>query len=116
MLSVDERFELLKYTVNACSSDILNMSDHDVKYTLFEELPVDMDGFLRNSVLDILISEGYIDENIYNKCSELRKNYMASEENMKELSDINKIKSSYELGQIMNLADDILSCLAAEAV
>ncbi len=111
MLSVDERYDLFKCTLQKCSSNILSMKDDDFRYTLFEELTTDIISFLHNNTLDLLIDEGYIDETIYNKCSELRETYISEEKNLSELSDINKIKSMPMFCRIVKLADEIINLL-----
>lgn len=79
MIAVSEKYELFKSTLLKCCSNILYKSDDDFRYTLFEELPIDIISFLHNNTLDALIDEGYIDERIYNMCSELREMYMREE-------------------------------------
>lgn len=111
MLTVDERYELFKSTLFKCCSDILSKNDDTFKYILFEELPIDITSFLHHNTLDVLIHEGYIDESIYNKCSELREAYIDEEKNIFELSDVEKIKSSIIFCRMLNLADEIIKLL-----
>ena len=51
MLTVEERYELFKSTLLKCCSDILSKNDDDFRYTLFEELPIDIISFLHNKTL-----------------------------------------------------------------
>lgn len=111
MLTVEERYELFKSTLLKCCSDILSKNDDDFRYTLFEELPIDIISFLHNKTLDLLLDEGYIDETIYNKGSDLREIYIESERKLFELSDIDKIKSSTMFCKIVCLADEIINLL-----
>ena len=111
MIAVSEKYELFKSTLLKCCSNILYKSDDDFRYTLFEELPIDIISFLHNNTLDALIDEGYIDERIYNMCSELREMYMREEKRFFELSDINEIKSSSDFCKIVGLADEIVNLL-----
>ncbi len=111
MLTVEERYELFKSTLLKCCSDILSKNDDDFRYTLFEELPIDIISFLHNKTLDLLFDEGYIDETIHDKCSDLREIYIGAERKMFELSDVNKIKSSTMFCRIVNLADEIINLL-----
>ena len=111
MLTVDERYELFKDALFKCSSLILSKEDDDFRYTLFEELTIDIISFLHKNTLDLLIDEGYIDETIYNKCSQLREIFIGEEKKLYELSDINRIKSSTMFCRIVNLADEIINLL-----
>ncbi|RKM58184.1 hypothetical protein D6853_01200 [Butyrivibrio sp. X503] len=111
MLSEDERYDLFKCTLQKSSSNILSMNDDDFRYTLFEELPPDIISFLHNNTLDLLIDEGYIDETIYKKCSELREIYIGEEKILSKLSDMDKIRASTSFRRIIKLADEIINLL-----
>ncbi|MCR4942552.1 MAG: hypothetical protein K5978_07165, partial [Campylobacter sp.] len=76
MLTVDERYELFKSTLLKCCSNILTKNEDDFRYILFEELSINIISFLHKNTLDLLIDKGYIDETIYDKCSELREIYV----------------------------------------
>lgn len=108
MLTIDERYDLFKSTVIKCGSDILSKNDIDFRYILFEELSVDIVSYLYSDSLDVFVQAGYIDEEIYDKCVELREIFMREEHSFLLLSDVEKIKVSAAFSQIVNLADEIM--------
>ena len=111
VLSIGERYELFKNTLLKCCSSILSKNDEEFKYTLYEELPIDINSYLHKDTLDLLIDEGYINEEIYNKCSELREICIKEEKILFEMKEINTIKSSIVFCRLMNLADEIIGLL-----
>ena len=108
MLTIDERYELFKNTIVACSSNILSKNDKDFMYVMFEVLSIDVNSYLHKNTLDTLISEGYIDETIYVKCTELKQIYMNEEQGFRKLPSIEKIKLSAAFSRIIHLADEVL--------
>jgi hypothetical protein len=111
MLTADERYDLFKSTLVKCSSDILSKSDDLFEHTLYEDLQISVVSFLHNNMLDVLIDEGYIDETIYNKVSELREIYLGEEKGILDLGDPDRIKSSTGFRKILDLADEIIELL-----
>ena len=111
MLTVDERYELFKSVLVKCSSNILTKNDKEFKYIIFEDLGVEINSFLHDTSLNTFIEEGYINESIYNKCSELRDLYLSEEEKLFSLSNVEKIKTSTTFTAIVKRADEILDFL-----
>lgn len=106
MLSIEERYELFKNTLEECGTDILLESEEIIKYKLFEEFAVDAVSFLHENMLDALLDEGMIDDEIYEKCKELRKFYL-SMQSSSLLLNAREVKTSTEWRKLMQLSDEI---------
>lgn len=110
MLSIEEHYELLKNTIEECGSDILLESEETIEYKLFEEFAVDAISFLHENMLDALLDEGMIDDEIYEKCKELRRFYLSMQSNSL-LLNAKEVKTSTEWRKLMQLSDEIIQKL-----
>ena len=61
MLSIEERYELFKNTIEECGTDILSESEEVIEYKLFDEFAVDAISFLHENMLDALLKEGMVE-------------------------------------------------------
>ena len=111
VLSLDERYELYKETVIKCGSRILDLSDDEFKHVLFEELSIDVYSFLHGNTLNELYEEGYIDEKMLDKSSELRRMFQDEEQRLRDLMDVERIKGYSGFIKIINLADEIIDLM-----
>ena len=57
MLSIEERYEIFKNTIEECGTDILLENEDMIEYKLFEEFAVDAVSFLHEDMLDVLLEE-----------------------------------------------------------
>lgn len=78
---MEKRYELFKNTLKECGTDILLESEEIIEYKLFEEFAIDAVSFLHENMLDALFDEGMIDDEIYEKCKELRSFYLSMQPN-----------------------------------
>ena len=76
MVSLEEKYENLKKTIQECGSYLLTESDDTIKHNLFEEFSIDAISFLHEDTLNLLLNEGMIDEDILEKSIELRNSFM----------------------------------------
>lgn len=106
MLSIEERYELFQNTLEECGIDILKESDDIIEYQLFEEFAVDAISFLHENMLDTLLCEGLIDDDIYEKCKNLRKLYLSMQPDLL-LLNADGVKASAEWKKLMQLSDEI---------
>lgn len=106
MLSIEQRYDLFKSTLEECGTDILLESEGVIEHKLFEEFAVDAVSFLHENMLDVLLEEGAIDDEIYEKCKELRSLYLSMQTNSLILN-AREVKASIEWKQIMHLSDEI---------
>lgn len=106
MLSIEERYGLFKNILEECGTDILMENDDMIEYKLFEEFDVDAISFLHENMLDVLLCEGWIDDDIYEKSKNLRKLYL-SISRKPSLRNAGAVKASAEWRKLMQLSDEI---------
>lgn len=106
MLSIEERYDLFKNTIAECGTNILLESEDNIEYKLFEEFAVDAVSFLHENMLEALLSEGLIDDNIYEKCKKLRELYLSMQADS-SLQNASSVKESSEWKKLMQLSDEI---------
>lgn len=106
MLSIEERYDLFKNTLEECGSNILLERDDMIEYKLFEEFAVDAVSFLHENMLDALLNDGLIDDDIYEKCKKLRESYLSMQLDS-SLRTASSVKESSEWKKFMQLSDDI---------
>ena len=106
MLSIEGRYDLFKNTLAECGSNILLESDDIIEYKLFEGFAVDAVSFLHENMLDALLSEGLIDDDIYEKCKKLRRLYLSMQSDS-SLRNASHVKESSEWKKLMQLSDEI---------
>ena len=76
MISLEERYQNLKKTIQECGSYLLTESDDTIKHNLFEEFSIDVISFLHEDTLNLFLDEGMIDDDILEKSIVLRNSFM----------------------------------------
>lgn len=64
IISLEERYENFKKTIQECGSYLLTESDDTIKHNLFEEFSIDAISFLHEDTLNLLLDEGMINDDI----------------------------------------------------
>ena len=82
MISLEERYQNLKKTIQECGSYLLTESDDTIKHNLFEEFSIDVISFLHEDTLNLFLDEGMIDDDILEKSIALRNSFMQLEKNV----------------------------------
>lgn len=67
MISLEERYENFRKTIQECGSYLLTESDDTIKHNLFEEFSIDVISFLHEDTLNLFLDEGMIDDDILKK-------------------------------------------------
>lgn len=106
MISLGERYENFKNTIQECGSYLLTESDDIIKYNLFEQFPVDAVSFLHENTLNILLDEGMIDHDILQKSIELRNSFLELEKNP-DLFSIDSVKKLDIWKKVLEASDEI---------
>ena len=88
MISLEERYENFKKTIQECGSYLLTESDDTIKHNLFEEFSIDVISFLHEDTLNLFLDESMIDDDILEKSIELRNSFMQLEKNVELLSGL----------------------------
>ena len=86
MISLEERYQNFKETIQECGSYLLTESDDTIKHNLFEEFSIDVISFLHEDTLNLFLDQGMIDDDILEKSIVLRNSFMQLEKNVELLS------------------------------
>ena len=106
MISLEERYDNFKKTIQECGSYLLTESDDTIKHNLFEEFSIDVISFLHQDTLNLFLDEGMIDDDILEKSIELRNSFMQLEKNV-ELLSVEAVRTFEEWKRILRTSDEI---------
>ncbi len=110
MISLEEKYENFKRTIQECGSYLLTESDDTVKHNLFEEFSIDVISFLYEDTLNLFLDEGMIDNEILEKSIELRNLFLQLEKNA-ELLSVEAVRTSEEWKRLLRISDEIRQLL-----
>lgn len=110
MISLEERYENFKKTIQECGSYLLAESDDTIKHNLFEEFSIDVISFLHEDTLNLFLDEGMIDDDILEKSIELRNSFMQLEKNV-ELLSVEAVKTFEDWKRLLRTSDEIRKLL-----
>ena len=110
MISLEEKYENFKRTIQECGSYLLTESDDTVKHNLFEEFPIDVISFLYEDTLNLFLDEGIIDNEILEKSIELRNLFLQLEKNA-ELLSVEAVRAFEEWKRLLRISDEIRQLL-----
>ena len=108
-LTTKEQYEYFKETFIKFNTSLLEQSDDDIEYTIFEDIINNVVSFLHTIVRDKLLDEKYINKEVYDLCCDFRKLFLELEE--KSLRSATEVRKSKEWLDLMKLADEINSKL-----
>lgn len=110
MISLEERYENFKKTIQECGSYLLTESDDTIKHNLFEEFSIDVISFLHEDTLKLFLDEGMIDDDILEKSIELRNSFIKLEKNV-ELLSVEAVRTLEEWKRLLRTSDKIRELL-----
>lgn len=110
MISLEERYENFKKTIQECGSYLLTESDDTIKHNLFEEFSINVISFLHEDTLNLFLDEGMIDNDILEKSIELRNSFLQLEKNV-ELLSVEAVRTFEEWNRLLRTSDEIRQLL-----
>ena len=110
MISLEERYENFKKTIQECGSYLLTEDDDTIKHNLFEEFSIDVISFLHEDTLNLFLDEGMIDDDILEKSIELRNSFMQLEKNV-ELLSVEAVRTFEDWKRLLRTSDEIRKLL-----
>ena len=96
-------------TLQQCGKNLLNMSDEEIGYRIFEEFDGGAISFLHENTLSELRKANLITETISQKSAKLRGKFMALEST--DLWNVGSVKCTKEWREVLELSDEIKSLL-----
>ena len=108
-LTTKEQYEYFEETFNKFNTTLLNQSDDDIEYIIFEDIINNVVSFLHPIVIGKLLEEKYINKEVYDLCCDFRKLFLELEE--KSLRSATEVRESKDWLDLVKLADEIKSKL-----
>lgn len=72
--------ERIVHTLDACGLFVLSKTPSEIEYILLEDVNADIYSYLSKENLDLLLEEKFLDRELVNKLSDIRKGYASLEE------------------------------------
>ena len=110
MISLEERYQNFKKTIQEWWRYLLTESDDTIKHNLFEEFSIDVISFLHEDTLNLFLDEGMIDDDILEKSIVLRNSFMQLEKNV-ELLSVEAVRTFEEWKRLLRASDEIRKLL-----
>ncbi|MDF2648453.1 MAG: hypothetical protein K0Q73_4258 [Paenibacillus sp.] len=111
-ISVEKLLELYVDTIDKCGTFLLGEDDTVIGYNIFEEFDTGVISFLHADALQRLKDAGLISEKMVYKSSILRNLVLELQKGNKW--NVTAVRNSPDWRKILELADEIRECLAAE--
>ena len=106
-LTTEEQYEYFEETFNKFNTTLLNQTDDDIEYVIFEDIIDNVISFFHPIVIDKLLEEKYINKEVYDLCCDFRKQFLELEE--KTSVGVTEVRESKDWLDLMKLADEIKS-------
>jgi len=105
MPHISEMFGFYYDTISKCGKFLLNSSDEEIGYCIFEEFDIGAVSFLHVNALNELRDEGIIDDTIYELSKSLRAQFMNLQGS--DIWGVEYVRTSPEWLSIMVTSDEI---------
>ena len=109
-ITINELIEFFVDTLQKCGMYLLEKNDEYIGYCIFEEFDSGATSFLHDDTLLRLKTANLINENVSQKCSELRSKFMKLQNT--DHWNVDSVKFTKEWREILELSDEIKSLMA----
>ena len=107
----EDRYQRFVYTLNQCGKFLLNSTDEVIETCIFEDFDIGVRGDMCDDNLEIFIEEGWIDEEIKEKCLQLRSLFLNVQSGQSQIWNIQSVRTSKVWLEVLELSDEIKSLL-----
>ena len=104
----EDRYRRFLYTLNQCGMFLLHSSDEEIETCIFEDFDIGIRNDVSDDNLELFLLEGWIDEEIKERCLILKSLFLDIPANYPQLWNVQSVKVSEIWIRIMELADEIL--------
>jgi len=108
---VENRYFEFKHVLEQCGCFLLNSSEDDIEYYIFEEFDIGVRTYMHNEMLQLFLEDGLIDNDIASKCKLLRALFVDIQPNLPEIWNISAVKNHPKWRKILELSDEIKTLL-----
>lgn len=107
----EDRYQRFVYTLKQCGKFLLHSTDEVIETCIFEDFDIGVRGDICDDNLEIFIEEGWSDEEIKEKCLQLRNLFFNIQSGQSQIWNIQSVRTSKVWLEILELSDEIKSLL-----
>lgn len=107
----EDMYQRFVFTLRRCGKFLLNSTDTVIETYIFEDFDIGVRSDMCDQNLEIFIEEGWIDEDIKEKCLRLRKMFTDIQLKQSKLWNVQSVRISKTWLEILELSDEIKSLL-----
>lgn len=107
----EDKYQRFIFTLQQCGKFLMNASDETIETCIFEDFDIGIRGDLCDANLELFIYEGWIDEEIRDKCLKLQSLFFNIYNQQPKLWNIQSVRTSKVWQEVLGLSDEIKSLL-----
>ena len=107
----EDRYQRFVFTLQQCGKFLIEAPDETIETCIFEDFDIGVRGDICDENLELFIYEGWIDEDIKNKCLKLQDLFLNIYNKQPQIWNIKSVRNSKDWREILELSDEIKSLL-----
>ncbi|MCX4341913.1 MAG: hypothetical protein OSJ72_20090 [Lachnospiraceae bacterium] len=107
----EDIYERFVFTLNQCGKFLLSATDEVIETCIFEDFDLGIRSDFCDEILEMFITQGWIDNDIVDKCKQLKSLFLNIDASRAQLWNIGSVRFSSEWREVMELSDEIKSML-----
>lgn len=107
----EDMYQRFVFTLKRCGKFLLNSTDAVIETYIFEDFDIGVRSDICDENLEIFVEEGWIDEEIKEKCMQLRKIFTDIQSEQSKIWNVQSVRSSKVWLEILELSDEIKTLL-----
>ena len=107
----EDRYQRFVFTLQQCGKFLVNASDETIETWIFEDFDIGIRGDICDENLELFIYEGWINEEIKDKCSKLQSLFLNIFNKQPQIWNIHSVRTSEVWQEVLELSDEIKSLL-----
>ena len=107
----EDRYQRFVFTLQQCGEFLVDASDDTIETCIFEDFDIGIRGDICDENLDLFIHEGWISEEIKNRCLKLQSLFLNIHNKQPQIWNIQSVRTSEIWREVLELSDEIKSLL-----
>lgn len=107
----EDKYQRFVITLQKCGNFLMNASDETIETCIFEDFDIGIRGDLCDANLELFIYEGWINEEIKDKCLKLQSLFLNIHNKRPHIWNVQSVRTSKVWQEVLELSDEIRSLL-----
>lgn len=107
----ENRYQRFVFTLQQCGKFLVDAADETIETCIFEDFDIGVRGDICDENLELFVCEGWINEEIKEKCLELRSLFLNIYTKQPQIWNIQSVRTSMAWREVLELSDEIRSML-----